>query len=311
MKKLVVESLPKVPKWRSIINKIDGAYSESTIRAYLSDVQHYANWCHKNKKCPFPATPKTLARFITDEAKDYATGTIKRRLAAIGKMHRLLKLKNPIQEEEVKIALRRALRGKYARPKQALGLTANIRDRLISICQNDSLYDKRDRALIAVGYDTLSRRSELSSILIEDITFTEKGAKIIITRAKNDQYGHGRITHISNKTTKLLKEWISASKIKTGPVFRSIKHDIVQNKAIHPYSINRIIKRTAQKAGMPCNEIQRLSGHSMRIGAAQDMMISGLDILPIMAAGGWKTTNVVARYIENANLSPILNKFFE
>lgn len=192
-----------------------------------------------------------------------------------------------------------------------MGLTANIRDRLISICQNDTLYDKRDRALIAVGYDTLSSRSELSSILIEDITFTEKGGKIIITRAKNDQYGHGRITHISNKTTKLLKEWISASKIKTGPVFRSIKHDIVQNKAIHPHSINRIIKRTAQKAGMPYNEIQRLSGHSMRIGAAQDMMISGLDILPIMAAGGWKTTNVVARYIENADLSPILNKFFQ
>lgn len=49
----------------------------------------------------------------------------------------------------------------------------------------------------------------------------------------------------------------------------------------------------------------------MRVGAAQDMMIAGLDILPIMAAGGWKTTNVVARYIENADLSPLVSQFFE
>jgi hypothetical protein len=49
----------------------------------------------------------------------------------------------------------------------------------------------------------------------------------------------------------------------------------------------------------------------MRVGAAQDMMVAGLDILPIMAAGGWKTTSVVARYIEDADLSPLLNQFFE
>ncbi len=78
---------------------------------------------------------------------------------------------------------------------------------------------------------------------------------------------------------------------------------------LHPHSIGRIIKQAAQRAGFPIDEVKKLSGHSMRIGAAQDMVTAGLDILPIMAAGGWKTTNVVARYIENADLSPLLKSF--
>jgi len=44
-----------------------------------------------------------------------------------------------------------------------------------------------------------------------------------------------------------------------------------------------------------------LSGHSMRIGAAQDMMVAGFDALAIMQAGGWKSANAVLRYVENAS----------
>jgi integrase/recombinase XerD len=71
------------------------------------------------------------------------------------------------------------------------------------------------------------------------------------------------------------------------------------------------VKLAAVRAGLSQDEVQKLSGHSMRIGAAQDMMTLGFDILPIMAAGGWKTTNVVSRYIENADISPMLDKFYE
>lgn len=78
---------------------------------------------------------------------------------------------------------------------------------------------------------------------------------------------------------------------------------------MHPHSVGVTIKRLAKNAGLSPIEIERLSGHSMRVGAAQDMVTRGLDILPMMAAGGWKTTNVVARYIENADLSPILSRF--
>ena len=308
-----IKDIPKVSDqssdWQSQINRLDGAYADSTLRAYSTDALNFVNWCGERKLVPFPTTPDIMSKYIADLSENYSASTIKRRLAAIGKIHRLMKRDNPTADEEVKLAIRRAFRKKYTRPCQALGLTAKLRDQLIASCDN-SPTGKRDRALITVGYDTLSRRSELISLYIEDISFSEKGARVLIKRAKNDPFGKGRISHLSLKTTKYLQDWIKVSGITEGPLFRAIKHGKLHSKALHPYSVNRIIKKSALMAGLDNNKIQKLSGHSMRVGAAQDMMMAGLDILPIMAAGGWKTTNVVARYVENADLSPIVNQFF-
>ena len=82
----------------------------------------------------------------------------------------------------------------------------------------------------------------------------------------------------------------------------------IGNRSLHPYSVNRILKRAAQAAGLAAATVEGLSGHSMRVGAAQDLIVSGLGILPIMHAGGWKTPNVVGRYVENANLAPLLKR---
>jgi len=120
----------------------------------------------------------------------------------------------------------------------------------------------------------------------------------------------GRVAHLSTKALELLRDWLKVSQITEGYIFRAIKHGKVCDSSLHPHSVGLIIKKAAKAAGLSTTEIAKLSGHSMRIGAAQDMMTSGLDILPIMAAGGWKTTNVVARYIENADISPLLREFY-
>ena len=295
--------------WHQQLDRLAGAYAESTLRAYRTDVHTFVRWCNERGHSAFPASAEHVSAFITYEAQRCSGATLKRRLAALGKIHRLMKLESPVNDEEVKLALRRALRSKYSRPNQALGLTARIRDQLISSCEN-SLAGKRDRALISVGYDTLARRSELISICLENISFTEKGTRILIKRAKNDPFGKGRLSHLRSNTIKYLQDWLQASGIKSGPVFRAIKHGKINSTRLHPYSVNRLIKKAAHSAGLKQQEIQKLSGHSMRVGAAQDMMVAGLDLLPIMAAGGWKTTNVVARYIEDADLSPLINRFF-
>ena len=292
------------------IRRLDGAYADSTLRAYRTDALSFVTWCETRKYKPFPATPEIISKYIDHCSGIYSASTIKRRLAAIGKIHQLMKLDSPTSDEEVKLAIRRALRRKFARPCQALGLTANLRDQLIACCDN-SLIGTRDRALITVGYDTLARRSELISICLEDLVFSGNRARVLIKRAKNDPFGKGRISHLSPKTAQYLKDWIKVSALKEGSLFRAIKHGAIHSKCLHPYSVNRIIKKAALAAGLNKQEVQKLSGHSMRVGAAQDMMVAGLDILPIMAAGGWKTTNVVARYIENADLSPLINQFFE
>jgi site-specific recombinase XerD len=296
--------------WRKSLRRLEGAYAEGTLRAYRNDIETFVTWCELNNETPFPAKPSALSEFISHEAQRCATSTLKRRLAAIGKIHKLMKFENAVSDEEVKLSLRRALRSKFNRPNQALGLTSKLRDQLIQACDN-SLSGKRDRALIAVGYDTLSRRSELISICLEDISFNEKGARVLIKRSKNDPFGKGRVSHLRYETKKYLQDWVEVADIKEGPLFRSIKHGKVHSTSLHPYSVNRIIKKTALTAGLSKQEIQKLSGHSMRVGAAQDMMVAGLDILPIMAAGGWKTANVVARYIENADLSPLMDNILK
>jgi integrase/recombinase XerD len=58
----------------------------------------------------------------------------------------------------------------------------------------------------------------------------------------------------------------------------------------------------AAAAGLDQVVITQLSGHSMRIGAAQDMMASGIGILPVMQAGGWKSMNIVGRYVQEASV---------
>lgn len=296
--------------WITALNKLKGAYADSTLRAYRADINAYVKWCNTAGDKPFPSNIKLLVGFIDHQSGIYSISTIKRRLAAISKIHSLLLIDNPCQHIDVKLAFRRSLRSKSSRPRQSLGLTAKMRDQLLNACDG-SLIGKRNRLLLSIGYDTLCRRSEIVEIQIEDIkAATRRNGTILIKRSKNDQVGLGRISHISPRSIKLIKDWLKASKLQDGPLFRGIKHNKVQSKSLHPHSINRIIKDTAKKAGFSDNIITMLTGHSMRIGAAQDMMTLGFDILPIMAAGGWKSINVVARYVENADKSEMLHKFF-
>jgi len=165
--------------WRSAIDRLAGAYADSTLRAYRSDFSAFDEWCNSIGQVALPAEPETVAAFIEHDAIMSSPATLRRRLAGIRKIHRLLRLENPVDDEDVAIAMRRALRTKPRRQKQALGLTRALRDQLIASC-SDTLPGKRDRALIAVGYDTLCRRSELISLRKEDLSPLENGAMSIL-----------------------------------------------------------------------------------------------------------------------------------
>lgn len=294
--------------WMRSLNQLTGAYADGTLRAYRADIAAFEAWCVSNHQSFIPTTPETVANYISTGCCHLSSSTIKRRLAAITKIHHILRFQNPVTDEEVRISLRRALRQKHARPKQALGLTKEFRDKLMKFCPTN-LSGKRDRALIAVGYDTLCRRSELVGLLIEDLKIMYDGtARILVRKAKNDQVGNGRMGYISAKSLKVLLSWTRAAHIHEGYIFRAVRDDYVSKQPLSPYSVNRILKSCAIRAGLPKDVVGALSGHSMRVGAAQDLIQSGLGLLPIMQLGGWKATNVVGRYVENANLTPLLKR---
>jgi integrase len=289
-------------KWRIAVDRLTGAYADSTLRAYRADFACFYDWCVATAQESLPASPETVAAFIAHDATKSSPATLRRRLAGIRKVHRLLRLQNPVDDEDVAIAMRRALRAKPRRQKQALGLTRTLRDQLIAACA-DSLQGKRDRALIAVGYDTLCRRSELVSLRKGDLSRLDNGAmSILVRRAKNDPFGDGRYAFITPPTTQLLMDWLDEADIKEGFLFRRITKCWIGPDALHPYSVNRILKEAAKRARLAPNVVADLSGHSMRVGAAQDLMADGLGILPIMQAGGWKSMNVIGRYVEHAEI---------
>src|SRR3954451_9078465 len=190
-----------IKDWRGALAALQGAYSPATIRAYEADFGAFETWCQSVALKCLPARPSTVAWFIEVDAKRSAASTLNRRLSAIRKVHRLFRLENPVADEEGLIAMRRALRSKLQRPQQALGLTQDLRDRLIRACP-DNLTGKRNRAMIALGYDTMCRRAELIGLRAEDLSSCEGagGATILIRRAKNDPYGSGRLGYVSEET---------------------------------------------------------------------------------------------------------------
>jgi site-specific recombinase XerD len=301
--------MPKRPRrrnWRRAMGRLEGAYAPNTLRSYRADFEIFEAWCAEAGKPPLPASPRTVAAFITDQQNHVGATTLRRRQAAIRKIHRLLRLPNPADGEDVMIAIRRAKRAKGRRPQQALGLTDALRNRLIEAAPN-TLTGLRNIALISVGYDTLCRRAELSALRLEDTQALADGSRsILVRRAKNDPFADGRLGLLSPTTLAHVNRWLAAAGIGSGWIFRRVQADgTVGDAPLDPASINRILKTMAADAALDATQIARLSGHSMRVGAAQDMMTSGLGILAIMQAGGWKSLSVVSRYVEHVELSAL------
>lgn len=221
-------------------------------------------------------------------------------MAAIGFAHCLCDLQSPLAASQVQLALRGAARLKVRRPQQVHGLTTALLHRILRACP-PTLSGKRDAALIAIGYDTLCRSSELAAVNVDHVLSTSQSSAVFVPRSKGDVAGDGRVGYLSDLTAELLADWIDRGSIKNGPLFRGIRRNSVGRAALNTSLIRRLIKRSTERAGVEARLISRLSGHSMRVGAAQDMTTAGFESLAIMQSGGWKTANVVLRFVENAS----------
>lgn len=294
---------PEPADWPKALERLDGAYSPHTLLSYRSDFTAFETWCRAKKLAFLPTEPATVAAYLAAETARLKPSTLKRKLAGIRKIHYLLRLGDPTSDVEVDLAIRRARRLKPQRPDQALGITADLRDQLLAACGPD-LTGLRDRALVAVGFDTLCRRSELVALRAEDLQPNHFGtASLLIRRAKNDPDGAGRIAHLTPLGLEALRKWMEVADLDNGPLFRPVYRSVVLSRHMNPFAVTRILKKLAAAAGMDAETVASISGHSLRVGAAQQLTINGVQLLPIMRAGGWRSTNVVARYVENVDIN--------
>jgi site-specific recombinase XerD len=287
------------------LDRLAGAYAESTLRAYRSDFEVFITWCESVQVNALPATPEAIAAFIFADAGTSKSATVRRRIAAISRIHRLNGLADPTKSEDVLLAMRRMHRQKGRRQKQALGLTSNLMDQMLAVTGNDAK-GLRDRTLLRLGYDTLRRRSELVHLLIEDLTIRPDGSGIILLRfSKTDQEGEGKKIPLSKATVAACQAWLEKVQQTSGPILRKVSRFGVIGNRLGDGSVPRIYKALARRAGLPQAFIDGLSGHSGRVGAAQDMLTLGRSLPQIMLRGGWKKPETVMRYVELTDISDL------
>ena len=127
------------------------------LRSYRADVEAYEDWCAENGiRQPLPATVETLCDFLEDQGKCKAPSTVQRRLYAIRKVHRLLRLPDPTYDEHINLAMRKVRRARTVRPRQAKGLTRHYLERFPE-SEPDTPWGLRNRAMLALGYELMTR----------------------------------------------------------------------------------------------------------------------------------------------------------
>ena len=275
-----------------------GAFSPNTERALRADVEIFAAWCRHHLRVAVPASAATVVAFIDDRARVKAPATVRRYVSSIATLHKALRHPNPLEHARIRFALQRMHRRRGRRQAQVQGLTWPMRNRLLEAA-GDRLIDARNRALLALGYDTLLRRSELVSLEVPDVLEEIDGTATVLVRAsKTDADGRGATLYLARDTVQLVKTWLDRGGVDDGRVFRSVRKDGTVGEQLDASQVPRIYKRMARHAGLPDDIVDALAGHSTRVGPVQDMIASGIALPAILQSGRWQTTRMVHRYGE-------------
>ena len=298
----MADSSPRHQLSRLLVH-IDGAYAPNTLRAYKADMLEFIAYCDKVDRCALPAAPQTVSNFLMLTMNNgIKSSTIRRKVSSISAIHRLSSLSDPTKHSEVRITQRKIYRQLGTRFDQAYPITKALLDQLLAACSDD-LHGLRDRALLLVAYDSMKRRSELISLRIEDIEWlADEGASMLLRKSKTDQYGCGKWIHFTADSARALQAWISAAQMNTGFIFRGIRPSGMLTQSLCESRISRIYKSLARKAGLSETIVEAISGHSMRVGGAQDLMHHGASLPQIMVKGGWAKTDTVMRYVERIRI---------
>ena len=173
-----------------------------------------------------------------------------------------------------------------------------MRQRLLEAA-GERLIDARNRALLAVAYDAMLRRSELATLQVADLVEEMDGSATLLVRGgKTDPEGRRARVYLVRDTVATLREWLARSGIDDGRLFRSLSKSGVAGTKLDPSQIPRIYKAMARRAGLPPEVVDGLSGHSTRVGAAQHLVAGGIELPAILQAGRWENTVMVNRYGE-------------
>ena len=277
----------------------DGARAQATRRAYQSDWRHFEAWCRGHARSAMPATPETVGLYITAHEAALSVATLTRRLSTIATAQRMAGHHLDTRHPAIRDVLRGLKRERGTAQRHAAALTTPLLRRVLDTCGTGGLIDRRDRALLLLGFGGALRRSELVGLDVDDVAILDEGLRITIRRSKGDQEGEGQLVGIGHTGTATCpvaayEAWITAAAIISGRVFRSIDRHGRLGDRLSDRAVAKIVQRRAAYAGL---DAEIFSGHSLRAGFATSAANVGIEERVIMGLTRHRSTAVVRRYI--------------
>ena len=302
--------IPNLDAINRVLERLEGAYAPNTLKSYYADASAFVDWCEEQNTDAFPISSKTLRDYIEFMKLRLRYATIRRRISSLRRVNKILGYEDKTQTEEIYLAIRRLKREKSVEQTQATGINQDLLIKMIK-AQPNTLTGARNRVLLSLGYDFLARRSELVALQTTDIQFIHDGGlRGTIKKSKTDQFGRGRLVFGSKRSAKLLRSWLRQKPKEIRSVFCAINHGRCVDRPICDRNVNDIIKRgiiKVKRCERPSD--REVSGHSLRVGAAQDLLIKGYNLAAIMRAGGWSSSNTVSRYLRFAQQNIWIDKY--
>ena len=278
--------------------------SSATQRAYKSDWRIFEAYCEARGLVALPASGDTVMAFLAHEAKTGTkASTLGRRGAAIRYIHKAGGHEPPTGLEAVKATMRGIRRSIGTAPEQKEAATASrVTDMLDAIPAG--IAGTRDRALIALGFAGAFRRSELVALTVADLIDAPGGMRVVIRRSKTDQEGAGQEIAIPAggklRPVEAVKEWLAASGITSGPIFRPVSRcGRIRDAALTDRSVAVIVKHYAQRAGL---DPAMYAGHSLRAGFLTSAAEAGANVFKMMEVSRHRSVDTLRGYVRRADL---------
>ncbi|MBE7730516.1 tyrosine-type recombinase/integrase [Komagataeibacter sp. FXV3] len=250
----------------------------ATLRAYRADWVHFTNWCAVHAVSPIPATAQVVATYLRS-LTEFAPATIRRRLAAIGKMHRF----NDMAWDVTDPVLRAAVTDMTERASHPAAppavVTPDMLRAMVECCADGSPRGLRDRCLLLFGFAGALRRSELVGLQVEDVR-VDRTAVVLTIREE----GAAQFINLPLSPDGALcpaaafAAWQQVAHRQTGPLFRAIsKGERVGGRALTPYAVTRILQRRALMAEIQPDIVATLSAHALRSGYIVAALQQGME----------------------------------
>jgi integrase len=287
---------------------VEGAWAPRTQAEYQRRWLDFRRWCSEVGRQDCPATPATVAAYLLERAPGWSLAALQQAHAAIGWAHTLAGVDpTPAASREVRTVMKGLRREKGTRPVNAKRpITLDQLAALVARIDRASLQGKRDAAILLTGWNAALRRSEIVGIDREHLSDQPGGAGVLIPRSKTDQEGQGVVVGVPQRDddptlcpVRALAEWLKASGITAGPLFRPLtRHGTLRTTRLTPASVADIVKRYAGAAGLPP---EPFGGHSLRAGLVTESYRQGVPEAQIMSTTRHTSATMLARYRREAD----------